>query len=125
MAFVLDTSSSYYWPVVFYIPVDDEEKQKIEFTAKYKRLPQKRINQIRKIANKMVLDMQNGIDNTDISDIDIADEIICGWKNVNDAEGNELKYNNKNKAQFLNFPMLATAVVETYFNSLVEEKRKN
>ena len=76
MAFVLDTSSSYYWPVVFYIPVDDEEKQKIEFTAKYKRLPQKRINQIRKIANKMVLDMQNGIDNTDISDIDIADEII-------------------------------------------------
>ena len=35
------------------------------------------------------------------------------------------KYNNKNKEQFLNFPMLATAVVETYFNSLVEEKRKN
>ena len=71
MAFVLDTSSSYYWPVVFYIPVDDEEKQKIEFTAKYKRLPQKRINQI--LARIKKKSIKNKID------IKITKRI---WKNM-------------------------------------------
>ena len=69
---------------------------------------------------------ERGDDITDrISDVSIANEVLIGWEDVKDEEGNDIPFNKSTKKKLLDVPMLASVIVESYFTSLVEEKRKN
>lgn len=65
-------------------------------------------------------DLENGV-----SDQSIADEILIGWDGIVDGDGEPVPFTKGTKAQLLDVPMLAGALIEAYFESLVEEKRKN
>ena len=55
----------------------------------------------------------------------VADEILVGWTDIVDDDGEQIQFNKAAKAQLLELPMMAACIIETYFTSLVEEKRKN
>ena len=125
MSFVLKSSSSYKWPVDFSQPSDGGIREKQSFEAEFKRLPQSRINEIKVLAQRRAKAEEAGEESDDsISDISLADEILVGWDGITDGD-NEVPFTKAAKRQLLEIPMLAAALVESYFESLIEEKRKN
>ena len=125
MSFVLKSSSSYTWPVTFYQPENGTRKEQ-SFDAQFKQLPQTRINEIQVLVQKRVKSIQEGEEDTSgITDQSIANEVLVGWVGIEDGEGAPVPFSNKTKKQILDIPMLASAIIESYFDSLVEAKAKN
>ena len=125
MSFVLKSSSSYTWPVTFYQPENGTRKEQ-SFDAQFKQLPQTRINEIQVLVQKRVKAIQEGEEDTSgITDQSIANEVLVGWEGIEDGEGVPVPFSNKTKKQILDIPMLASAIIESYFDSLVEAKAKN
>lgn len=126
MAFVLNQSQSYSWPVSIKLPADGGKREKSNFDAIFKRLPQSRINEIQLLVQQRIKAAEKGeeLDNG-VSDQSIADEILVGWTGIIDGDGDEVPYSEAVKAQLLDVPMMAGALIEAYFASLVELKRKN
>lgn len=122
MALVLKDSDSYTWPIVYRQPVSGGRRDKQEFEAEFKRLPQSRITEIQELAQRRIDNAPNA---TDISDVTIADEVLVGWEGIVDGDGEPIPYSKGTKAQLLELPMMAGCLIEAYFTSLVEEKRKN
>ena len=114
MSFVLKQSDTYAWPVAFDIPVDGGRHQRETFDGQFKRLPQSRILAIGK-----------EIELGEITDIELAREVLVGWAGVTDDATKEIPFSQKALEQLLDVPMLATAIVTAYFESLKGAKRKN
>lgn len=126
MAFVLNQSQSYSWPVSINLPADGGKREKSSFDALFKRLPQSRINEIQQLVQQRIKAAERGdeLDNG-VTDQSIAAEILVGWSGILDADGDDVPYSEAVKAQLLDVPMMAGALIEAYFTSLVELKRKN
>lgn len=126
MAFVLNQSQSYSWPVSIQLPADGGKREKSSFDALFKRLPQSRINEIQQLVQQRIKAAERGeeLDNG-VTDQTIAAEILVGWAGILDADGDDMPYSEAVKAQLLDVPMMAGALIEAYFTSLVELKRKN
>lgn len=126
MAFVLKQSDSYTWPVSIKLPANGGKRERQTFDAEFKRLPQSRINEIQREVQLRVKANEKGEDTGEgISDQSIADEILVGWDGIVDGDGEPVPFSNAVKAQLLDVPMMAGALVAAYFESLVEQKRKN
>lgn len=126
MAFVLKQSDSYTWPVSIKLPANGGKRERQTFDAEFKRLPQSRINEIQEQANKRVKALERGDDAGDgISDLSIADEILVGWDGIVDGDGEPVPFSKGSKSQLLDVPFMAGAIIEAFFDSLVEQKRKN
>jgi hypothetical protein len=126
VAFVLKQSDSYTWPVSIKLPANGGKRERQTFDAEFKRLPQSRINEIQREVQQRVKANEKGEDTGEgISDQSIADEILMGWDGIIDGDGEPVPFSNAVKAQLLDVPMMAGALVGAYFESLVEQKRKN
>lgn len=125
MAFVLKQSDSYRWPVSFKLPTDGGKREKQSFEAEFKRLPQSRIMEIQTQAQRLIKAAEDGEQMEGISDLSVADEVLVGWSGIVDEDGEEVPFSKANKAALLEVPMLAASLIQSYFESLVEEKRKN
>ncbi len=108
------------------MPADGGKREKATFSAVFKRLSQSRINEIQTEVQRRVKAAEAGEDvRGSISDVSLADEILLGWEDVTDGDGEPVPFSKAAKAQLLEVPMLASAIIEAYFESLVEQKRKN
>ncbi len=126
MAFVLSQSQSYSWPVVLRLPADGGKREKSTFDAVFKRLPQSRINEIQQLVQQRLKAAEHNEDlDNGVTDQSIADELLVGWSGVVDADGDEVPFTEAAKTQLLDVPMVAGALIGAYFESLVEQKRKN
>jgi len=126
VAFVLSQSQSYSWPVVIRLPADGGKREKASFDAVFKRLPQSRINEIQQQVQQRMRAAEQGEDlDNGVTDQSIADEILMGWSGIVDGDGDEVPYSEGAKAELLDVPMVAGALIGAYFESLVEQKRKN
>jgi hypothetical protein len=114
MPFVLSQSESYNWPVTVEFPVDGGRFDKQTFDAEFKRLPQSKIREI-----------WDQIQSGDLSDDDLCQEVLIGWSGINDAKGSEVPFSEKAKADLLNVPLVAAAIVTSWLDSLSKGKRKN
>ena len=126
MAFVLKQPDSYTWPVSIKLPANGGKRERQTFDAEFKRLPQSRINEIQREVQQRVKANEKGEDTGEgVSDQSIADEILVGWDGIVDGDGEPVPFSNAVKAQLLDVPTMAGALVSAYFESLVEQKRKN
>jgi hypothetical protein len=126
MAFVLKQSASYNWPVTFKMPANGGKYEKQTFDAEFCRLPQSRINEIQAEVQRRVKAAERGEEyEGDITDVSIADELLLGWSGIVDDDGDEVECTAANKAQLLNVPMMAGAIIQAYFDSLTGKKTKN
>tara|TARA_R100000664_G_C2714709_1_gene110253 strand:+ start:31 stop:411 length:381 start_codon:yes stop_codon:yes gene_type:complete len=126
MSFVFKKAgSTTSWPVSFYIPENGTRKEQ-SFDAEFKQLPQTRINELQASVQKRIKALQDGEEDfSGVTDISIAEEVLVGWSDVKDEEGNDVPFTNKTRKQILEVPMLASAIIEAYFESLIEAKSKN
>lgn len=126
MAFVLKQSASYTWPVTFKLPVDGGKYEKQTFDAEFKRLPQARIDEIQEAVQDRARSIANNQEpDSPINDRTVADEILIGWSNVLDADGDEIPFTATNKQTLLEVPALASAIIVAFFESVTGNKLKN
>jgi hypothetical protein len=126
VAFVLKQSDSYTWPVSIKLPANGGKREKQTFEAEFKRLPQSRINEIQMLVQQRIKAAERGEDTGEgITDQSIADEVLVGWEGIVDGDDEAVSFNKGTKAQLLDVPMMAGALIEAFFESLVEAKRKN
>jgi hypothetical protein len=123
MAFVLKQSATYTWPITLILPVDGGRREKHTFDGEFKRLPQTRINEIVRQARAMERGRLN--EDEGLEDQDAAIELLAGWSNVLDDDGNEIPFSPKALDQLLEIPTVAGQIVRAWFESLEVAKRKN
>ena len=121
MAFKIVQSASYKWPVKITLPLDNGKRETSTFTAEFKRLPQQRINEIIREIKRTGYDH----DEDTINDIDAARELIVGWSDVLDDDGEEMPFSDSALGDLLNIPTVAAQIVTAWFGSQETAKRKN
>lgn len=111
--FVIKQSNSYMWPVKVEFPVDDGKFAKQTFDAEFKRMPESRVKEIAKL-----------IEAGEMSDLDLAKEVLVGWKDITDGE-NDVVFSEAAKEKLLEVPLVSKAIIIGFFESLSGAKRKN
>lgn len=94
--------------------------EKQTFDAQFKRLPQTRINEIQDQVRAKQSDPT-----VEITDQSVADEVLVGWANVLDEDGEEVPFTAKAKDELLDIPAVASGIVVAYFESVTGNKAKN
>lgn len=123
MAFKLQQSATYVWPVKIVLPIDGGKRLTETFDATFRRLPQSRINEIIKLAR---LQERGRLDeDQELEDQDAAREIMTGWDGVEDDDGKPIPFSEAALKQLLEIPTVAGQIVKAWFGSLAEAKRKN
>jgi hypothetical protein len=115
MAFVLQQSPTYSWPVRILIPTDGRREQ-FTFTARFNRLKQSRIKELVAISQS---------EDESISDLQLLGEILGGWDDVMDDAGKPVAFSKVALEQMAELPTVAGQIATAYFESLTEAKRKN
>ena len=123
MAFVLKQSSTYTWPVTLILPVNGGRREKHTFDAEFRRLPQTRINEIVKLARLQERGKLD--DDEELRDQDAAKEILAGWSNVVDDDGEEIPFSDARLTELVEIPTVAGQIVRAWFESLEVAKKKN
>ena len=112
--FVISQKSTYTWPVQVEFPTDGGKTERQTFDAEFKRMTQTRINEIR-----------GQIERNEITDTELAREVLSGWAGVNDGGGDVVPFSEHARDQLLDIPLVAAAVVLAWLGSLTGVKRKN
>lgn len=114
MPFTLKRDDRFLWPVSFDVPIDGGKFKRETFDAEFRRLSQSRLSEITK-----------QVRSEEVSDLDIAREVLVGWAGIKDDDGEDVPFSESAREQLLDVPMLATAIVAKYFESLQGAKAKN
>jgi hypothetical protein len=114
MAFVLKQDDRFTWPISFDVPVDGGRHQRQTFDGEFVRVSQSRLRELAEL-----------LQGEAATDADIAREVLVGWSGITDDEGEEVPFSKAALDRLLDVPMLATAIVTTYFKSLQGAKQKN
>lgn len=123
MAFKLQQSTTYVWPVKIVLPIDGGKRETHTFDANFRRLPQSRINEIIKLAR--LQERGRLEEDQELEDQDAAREIMTGWAGVQDDDAKDIPFSEGALAQLLEIPTVAGQIVKAWFGSLAEAKRKN
>jgi hypothetical protein len=105
---------SYSWGITVEFPVDGGRVEKQTFDGVFKRLTQSRLAEI-----------QAAITKDEMRDVDLAREVLVGWKGVVDGDGDEVPFSESARDQLLDIPLVASSIVIAFMNSLTGAKRKN
>lgn len=111
--FKLSQSPEYTWPVEINLPADGGRTEKATFDAKFKRMTQSRMEEIRAAA-----------DRGELRDADLAREALIGWSGVIDENG-EVPFSEAARDRLLDVPMVASAIVLALLSSVSGARRKN
>lgn len=115
MAFQLKISNEYSWPVEVKIPKERGGLETIRFDARYRRLPQDRIDEM--IAQNR---------EAQITDEALAREVLVGWSGITDENNDPYLFSEENRDALLaNVVGLRSAVVRAFFESISGGARKN
>lgn len=111
--FKITQPTDYTWPVTVNFPTDGGRTEKATFDARFKRITQSRLAELR-----------DAIEKSTTSDVELAREVLVGWSGVTDEKG-EVPYSEAARDQMLEIPLVAAAVVMALFESIAGAKRKN
>lgn len=130
MAFVLDQSGTYSWPVAFELPVDGGKHRRVTFEVVFNRQTQDRVEQILAAQQQLMRAAQRA-DEDLLEKLAIgrqhAEEIMAGWSGVkaSDDAPDDLEFTPANVRRFLQVPGMAAAVLKAFGESLQLGKEKN
>lgn len=104
--FRLDLSPSYFYPVKLAVLDADGKLENRIFDARFKRLSQPE-------GEALVREAESGR----LTDQQVVDRALVGWRGLQDADGNDLPYTPENLAIVLSVAGLRAAVVTAFLQS--------
>jgi hypothetical protein len=129
MAFVLDTASSYSWPVEFDIPGDGGRRVRQSFDAEFDRVDQAECEEIiagvrqREALQEAGQEVPDELERFD--PVAIARRLMVGWGGIKDANGEEVPFTDATVMRVLRTPTVAVMIVRAWVDSLAGKKSKN
>lgn len=126
MAFVLKLDGSYSWPVNLELPTDGGRFERQSFEAEFRRLPQDRVTEILVNAQRIKIAVETNQDLEGLlKDVEVADEILIGWKGILDENGKEVPYSEGLKEQLIQIPSVASSICEAWVQSVQKARKGN
>jgi hypothetical protein len=129
MAFVLDTASSYSWPVEFDIPGDGGRRVRQSFDAEFQRIDQAEVEEIVAGVRRREALQEDGQEVPDelerFDPVTIARDLMVGWSGIKDTNGDEVPFTDATAMRVLRTPTVAAMIVRAWAESIAGSKRKN
>jgi hypothetical protein len=124
MPLVLKQKEPYRWPVKITLPADDGKRVTESFTGVFAWLPQSRIEEIRRTVRLQSMGLADP-EQQEIDDISAAKEVMVGWADVLDDEGDDVPFTERALDQLLQIPTVAGQIVKQWQQSLEATKKGN
>lgn len=113
-------SATYDWPVEVAVPEDGGVWSRHKFTALFARFTK---DQAKTLVDKLGEEKDNG---EPFEALDLVAQVMAGWKDVTDADGQPLPYSEAELRSVCNlFPMAIGAIFDAWMESLSKGKEKN
>lgn len=125
MAFILEQSPTFRWPIVIREVQDGGRVRTHQFDAIYRRLPQSRMEavQLQYQAMKAAVSRNEPLD--EIPTRAIADEILEGWEGITNPDGSPVEVTPETRRQLLEVASVADVLVVTFFEAHEKARAKN
>jgi hypothetical protein len=129
MAFILEHSDRYSWPVTVKIAQDGGRFRSFTFDVEFKRVSQERREELGRqlLAQKGRIEAGN-IEGEILTPRQMADELVVGWSGILDREGEgaePVPFSEATKAQLLNIGDVADAILVAWNASIPGAKAGN
>jgi hypothetical protein len=129
MAFILDQSDSYSWPVTVKVPQDGGRFRSYSFEVEFLRVSQERREEL----GRQLLAQKNRVEAGDLegellTPRQIAAELVVGWSGILDSEEKDaspVPFSPAVLAQLLNIGDVADAILAAWNDSIPGAKSKN
>lgn len=108
MAFVLKKTASYKWPVKVEVPTDGGKFETQTFDAVFKKMSRSAFGDL----------LEKGEDA-------LLEQILEGWEGINDENGKEVPFTQKNKKELCDDPYVVRALIGAYADSVTGVLAKN
>jgi len=124
MAFKLDLSTKYRWPVTVRIPGEDGKPEDSTFHLDFKRMSQSEVEGIVKefTAQK---DDDPTVQKPSMTDQDFLDRVLVGWYGPLEADGAEIPFSREAVLRVCDIIGVRAAMVRAWFESIREGAAKN
>lgn len=129
MAFILEHSDRYSWPVTVKVAQDGGRFRSFTFDVGFKRVSQARREELGRqlLVQKGRIEAGN-IEGEILTPRQIADELVVGWSGILDREGEggqPVPFSEATKAQLLNIGDVADAILAAWNASIPGAKAGN
>ncbi len=108
MAFVLKKSTSIAWPVTVRKPSNGGKFKEHKLTALFKEIGRKKFDEL-----------------VEAGDEALTDEILVGWEDINNEQGEVIPFNDENKKMLLDDFTVMKAIIEAYGKMMTGGAEKN
>ena len=125
MAFILEQSPTFSWPITIREVMDGGRHRPHTFEAIYNRLPASRMEEVQLAYQKIKVAAARDLEVDAIPTREIAAEILAGWKGITDGAGAEVEFTAASKAQLLEVATVADVLVSTFFEAHDKARAKN
>ena len=129
MAFVLEHSDRYSWPVTVKVAQDGGRFRSFTFDVEFKRVSQERREELGRQLLVQKGRIEAGlIEGEILTPRQIADELVVGWSGILDREGEgaePVPFSEATKAQLLNIGDVADAILAAWNASIPGAKAGN
>ena len=125
MAFILEQSPTFSWPITIREVSDGGRHRTHQFEAIYRRLPASRMEEVQLAYQKIKVAAARDQEVDAIPTREIAAEILAGWKGITDQAGAEVEFTAASKAQLLEVATVADVLVATFFEAHDKARAKN
>lgn len=114
MAFRLDLSPTYRWPVRLKVPGEDGTMQDAHFNVDFVRLKQSEVAEIAKQAG-----------DGNLTDSEFARRVVKGLPDIEDGAGNPIPFSMEALDKVCEIVGVQAAIVRAWFESISEGAQKN
>ena len=125
MAFVLEQSPTFSWPLTIREVIDGGRIRTHQFTAIYNRLPQSRMEEVQLQYQAIQVAAQQGERIDGLPTRAIADEILAGWEGITTPTGEPVEMTTETRRQLLEVASVADVLVATFFEAHEKVRAKN
>jgi hypothetical protein len=125
MAFILEHSPTFSWPIVIRELVDGGRYRTHQFEAVFNRLPQDRMEEVQLAYHRIKTEVQRDELIDALPTREIASEILAGWKGITNPDGTDVECTPATKEQLLKVATVADVLVATFFEAHEKARAKN
>lgn len=125
MAFILEQSPTFKWPIVIREVQDGGRVRTHQFDAIYRRLPQSRMEAVQLQYQAMKAAVARNEPLEEIPTRAIADEILEGWEGITNPDGSPVEVTPDTRRQLLEVASVADVLVVTFFEAHEKARAKN
>lgn len=106
--FIISQSDNYSWPVSVSLATNDGKFQQHDFKVVFKRIPQSRFEELCRELKE----------NQEFFDKDFCREVVVGWTDVTDSNGQEVPFSQGFLEKLLDVPQVASSISLAFLDSI-------